>query len=101
MMDKITPYRGPQQPSPETEPAPFAPGDVAPERPPRENYIEAAAQLQRDLDRDAVVAANRSSDDPYLALPAGVRANYSRAEYMWLSDAEKSTLVQRECEPDC
>ena len=34
------------------------------------------------------------------ALPEGVRQYYSPIEYAWLSDAEKATLVERECEPE-
>jgi hypothetical protein len=42
----------------------------------------------------------KRADDPYAALPDGIKASYSRDEYMWLSDHEKATLVQRETEPD-
>jgi hypothetical protein len=36
----------------------------------------------------------------YQALPEAIRALYSFEQYLWLSDAEKSRLVQLECEPD-
>jgi hypothetical protein len=36
----------------------------------------------------------------YQALPESIRALYSFEQYLWLSDAEKSRLVQLECEPD-
>ena len=39
-------------------------------------------------------------DDDYNALPEPLKNTYSRDEYLWLSDREKQTLVQRECEPD-
>lgn len=39
--------------------------------------------------------------DDYANLPQAVKTHYTRDEYLWLSDAEKATLVQRECEPDC
>ncbi len=34
------------------------------------------------------------------SLPEAVKAVIGRREWAWLSDAEKATLVQRECEPD-
>lgn len=39
-------------------------------------------------------------DDDYNALPEPLKNAYSRDEFLWLSDKEKATLVQRECEPD-
>jgi hypothetical protein len=36
----------------------------------------------------------------YARLPESIRATYSRAEWLWLSDAEKGRLMQTECEPD-
>lgn len=36
----------------------------------------------------------------YDALPEPIKVVVSRREWAWLSDAEKATLVQRECEPD-
>ncbi len=38
--------------------------------------------------------------DDYDELPESIRMNYTREEYLWLSDYEKSTIVQRECEPE-
>lgn len=66
-----------------------------------ENYVEAADELQRRLDKDAELSAGGvDPNDPYAALPLAIRMRYSRAEYMWLTDADKATLLQRECEPD-
>jgi hypothetical protein len=39
-------------------------------------------------------------DDDYDRLPEPIKASYTRLEYLWLSDAEKATLVQHECEPE-
>jgi hypothetical protein len=40
------------------------------------------------------------SPDEYEDLPEPVKVRLSRREYLWLSDAEKATLVQDECEPE-
>lgn len=42
----------------------------------------------------------RDRRDPYDELPESIKAVYSRREWLWLSDAEKGTLVQRETEPE-
>ncbi|HNG03201.1 MAG TPA: hypothetical protein PKH05_10230 [Nitrospira sp.] len=39
-------------------------------------------------------------DDDYANLPESIRAVYSRDEYLWLTDGQKTRLVQRETEPD-
>lgn len=39
-------------------------------------------------------------EEPYDQLPEPIKRSYTRDEYLWLSDAEKATLVQRECEPE-
>ena len=39
-------------------------------------------------------------EDDYEGLPDGIKLTLSRIEYMWLSDHEKATLVERTCEPD-
>lgn len=36
----------------------------------------------------------------YEELPDAIRAIYTEKEWLWLSDAEKATLVQRETEPE-
>lgn len=36
----------------------------------------------------------------YGELPDAIRAIYTEKEWLWLSDAEKATLVQRETEPE-
>ena len=38
--------------------------------------------------------------DDYDALPEPIKLSYTRAEFMWLSDAEKANLVTMECEPE-
>jgi len=43
---------------------------------------------------------NQYEEDDYDRLPDSIKMIYSRQEYMWLSDTEKNTLVQRECEPE-
>lgn len=43
-------------------------------------------------------------DNPYSvdyeALPVTIRSHLTLKEYLWLSDAEKATLVQQETEPE-
>ena len=43
---------------------------------------------------------NQSSDD-YESLPDSIKMNYTRKEYLWLSDGEKARLIQTETEPEC
>lgn len=38
--------------------------------------------------------------EAYEALPTPIKTAYSEKQWLWLSDAEKATLVQRECEPE-
>lgn len=38
--------------------------------------------------------------DAYEALPEPIRHVYSRQQYEWLTDAEKATLIDRECMPE-
>lgn len=47
-----------------------------------------------------VIAELQGREDEYGNLPEAIKLVYSAKEYLWLSDAEKVTLVQRECEPD-
>lgn len=42
----------------------------------------------------------RMPEDDYDRLPEPIKATYTRAEYLWLSDAEKSRLIETECEPE-
>ncbi len=98
-MKDIDLYRARQQPSTEDERFPF---DQRQEQRPfdrKENYREAAIELQRELEASATRSMMEASD-PYLSLPPAIRAVYNKAEYMWLSDDEKSTLLQRECDPE-
>lgn len=68
---------------------------------PIDKFVETEDEEQRALDRDAAIhTAIAVSEDPYLELPISIQMTHSRAEYMWLSDADKATLVQRECEPE-
>ena len=45
--------------------------------------------------------APSSDEDPYLQLPICVRQYYSRDAWLWLSDDEKTNLIQTETEPEC
>ena len=45
-------------------------------------------------------APESAGSDDYEQLPEPIKLSYTRAEYLWLSDAEKATLVQQECEPE-
>lgn len=36
--------------------------------------------------------------DPYAELPKPIQALYTRQQWLWLSDNEKATLIQRETE---
>lgn len=38
-------------------------------------------------------------DDDYGNLPEPIKLHLSREQWLWLSDFEKATLVERECEP--
>lgn len=49
---------------------------------------------------NAVLAEVLAGTDPYNELPTAVRQYYTREQWLWLSDTEKATLVQRECEPE-
>lgn len=51
------------------------------------------------LDRDDPVP-EKPGEDEYARLPRSLQLAYTREEYLWLSDNEKGTLAQRECEPD-
>lgn len=64
-------------------------------------FVEQEAEMQRRLDRDAEIAAIMATPgDPYDELPLPIKMMYNRQEYMWLTDDQKSTLIQRECEPE-
>ena len=45
-------------------------------------------------------ALAENAQDDYEQLPEPIKMIYTRTEYLWLSDAEKAGIVQRECEPD-
>jgi hypothetical protein len=44
--------------------------------------------------------ATESVSKEYHHLPVSIKAMYSVEEYMWLSDKEKATILQREANPD-
>jgi hypothetical protein len=68
---------------------------------PIDRFVETEDEERRALDKDAAInTAIVVSEDPYLELPIAMQMTHSRGEYMWLSDADKATLVQRECEPE-
>ena len=45
-------------------------------------------------------ALSENAQDDYEQLPEPIKMIYTRTEYLWLSDAEKAGIVQRECEPE-
>lgn len=47
-----------------------------------------------------IFAEQRSGNDDYDQLPAAIRAELSLREWLWLSDLEKTLLVQRMTEPE-
>ena len=51
-------------------------------------------------ERTRVTSVDFLGDDDYDQLPEPLKQVYSRREYLWLSDHEKSVCVRRECEPD-
>ena len=51
---------------------------------------------EADLTRDDADV----NGDPYDKLPEGIKLSYTREEYLWLSEAEKASLIQRECDPE-
>lgn len=40
------------------------------------------------------------SPSDYDQLPESIKALYTQEQYLWLSDDEKATLIQRETEPE-
>lgn len=46
------------------------------------------------------IAGNQAAGDAYDHLPESIKGNYSRKEWMWLSDSEKVNLVTNECMPE-
>lgn len=38
--------------------------------------------------------------DPYDELPEAIRQYYSRQQYLWLSEEQKTNLIQTETEPE-
>lgn len=45
-------------------------------------------------------ALSESGQDEYDALPDPIKDIYSRQEYLWLSDEQKASLIDQECEPE-
>ena len=48
----------------------------------------------------AMDSDSTNPSDPYDQLPESIRQYYSRREYLWLTDAQKADLMQRETEPE-
>lgn len=44
--------------------------------------------------------ASSSPRDPYDELPEAIQQYYSRNDYLWLTDAQKTALIQDETEPE-
>ncbi len=65
-----------------------------------DKFTEQEDADRRKLDLDAQENATYFEWDAYAELPMALRMKYTRTEYDWLSDDEKATLVQRECEPE-
>ena len=42
-----------------------------------------------------------SQSSEYERLPECLKSVYSEEQYLWLSDDDKRTLIQRETEPEC
>jgi hypothetical protein len=49
---------------------------------------------------DTIAMSEESGIRQYDELPEVIKGRYSPTEFMWLSDREKMTLIQRECEPE-
>jgi hypothetical protein len=47
-----------------------------------------------------VLAEVLAGEDPYDEVPLCVRQYYTREQWLWLSDHEKATLIERETEPE-
>ena len=45
-------------------------------------------------------AVAESEQDDYSRLPEAIRDVYSRREYLWLAEDQKSRLIQTETEPE-
>lgn len=54
------------------------------------------SQQQPFLDLSAV---DEDGDD-YERLPEPIKFSHTRAQFMWLSDAQKANLIDQECEPE-
>lgn len=46
------------------------------------------------------LAGHTASSDDYEALPEPIKLGLTREEFMWLTDDQKATLVQQECDPE-
>jgi hypothetical protein len=45
-------------------------------------------------------ALSEAGQDDYAALPEPIKEIYTRQEYLWLSDEQKASLIDQECEPE-
>lgn len=48
----------------------------------------------------AMADALSNRADPYDELPEAIRQYYSRSEYLWLTDNQKTDLIADETEPE-
>lgn len=52
------------------------------------------------MNQQPIRDAQAEGNSDYDRLPEPVKQSHSLAEYLWLSDEQKATLMQDECEPD-
>lgn len=45
-------------------------------------------------------ALAESEQDDYALLPEPIKQFLSRDEFLWLTDSQKASLIQQECEPE-
>lgn len=45
-------------------------------------------------------AVSLLEDDDYAALPEPIRMNVSPREYLFMTDAQKASIIQDDCEPE-
>lgn len=46
------------------------------------------------------LASHQASADEYDNLPEPIKLGLTREDYAWLTDEQKATLVQQECDPE-
>lgn len=45
-------------------------------------------------------ARAEAEQDDYALLPEPIKQSLSREEFLWLTDSQKASLIQQECEPE-